>query len=106
VAVTTVVEDDAVVAVDGASARAWLQAADVIVGQHRTRHGARRWVASVRRRYPGCVVAVTRQRRGGWCLVGLPGRVFVVRGGGFDAAMTARIGRAAYHVWSTGKGFS
>jgi hypothetical protein len=90
---------EVVVAIEGASERAWLQAADVIVGQHRTRWAARRWVDSVRGRYPGCVVAVTRQRRNRWCLVGLPARTFVVRGGRMDAATTVQVGRAAYRVW-------
>ena len=91
---------DVVVAIEGASDRAWLQAADVIVGQHRTRRAARRWVGSVHRRYPGCVVAVTRQARNRWCLVGLPAHTFLVRGGRMDAAMAVQVGRAAYQVWA------
>ncbi|TDV56455.1 hypothetical protein CLV71_102522 [Actinophytocola oryzae] len=92
--------DDTVVAIYDVSERAWLQAADVIVGQHRTRWAARRWIDSVRQCYPGCVVAVTRQRRDRWCVVGLPARVFLVRGGYMDAAMSIQIGRAAYQVWA------
>jgi hypothetical protein len=93
---------DVVVAVEEASDRAWLQAADVMIGRHRTRRAARRWVASVHRRYPGCVVAVSRHRRDRWCLVGLPARTFVVRGGRMDVTMTAHVGCAAYLIWAEG----
>jgi len=94
-------EDTIVVAVEDVSDHVWLQAADVIVGRHRTRRAGRRWISTIRRRYPGCVVAVTRGRRGRWCLVGWPGHTAVMRGEHMDVAMTVEIGCVAYYVWTT-----
>jgi hypothetical protein len=95
---------DAVVATDGTSAVTWLQAADVIVGQHRTRRLGRRWIASIHRSYPGCVVAVARHRRGRWCLVGLPSRTIAIRGDRFDAAAAVRAGHVGYVLWLVRQG--
>jgi hypothetical protein len=72
------VTGDLVVAVDGLSSREWLQAADVIVGRHRTRRAARRWVTATRRRYPGCALTVSRHRRGRWLVIGLSAHAAVV----------------------------
>jgi hypothetical protein len=91
---------DAIVGVEGVSGDAWLQAADVIVGEHRTRRAARRWIASIQLRYPGCLFAVARHRRGRWCLVGLPARNIVLRGGRFDLATAEQFGRIIYHLWA------
>jgi hypothetical protein len=91
---------DAVVGVEGASTRAWLQSADIVVGQHRTRRQARRWISSIHRRYPECVLAVARQRRGRWCLVGLPARNIMVTGGTFDAVAAEQVGRVIYQLWA------
>jgi hypothetical protein len=91
---------DAIVGVEGTSSHAWLQAADIVVGEHRTRREAQRWIASIHQRYPGCVLAVARQRRGRWCLVGVPARNIVVRGGRFDLATAEQVGRIIYHLWA------
>lgn len=61
-----------VVAVDGRSSREWMQAADIVVGQHRSRRSARRWASEIRYRYPGCTLAVSCHRSGRWWLVGDP----------------------------------
>jgi hypothetical protein len=92
-------EQEAVVGVVGTSPRAWLQVADVVVGEHRTRRQARRWIASVQRDYPRCILAVARQRRGRWCMVGFPARNIVMRGGTFDLLVAEQIGRVIYHLW-------
>jgi len=92
-------DHEAVVGVEDTSTRAWLQSADIVVGQHRTRGQARRWISSVHRRYPECVLAVARQRRGRWCLVGIPARNIMVRGGTFDAVTAEQVGRVIYHLW-------
>jgi hypothetical protein len=89
----------AVVGVDGASSGGLLAVADIVVGEHRTRWQARRWISSVQRRYPGCLLAVARQRRGRWCLVGLPARNIMVRGGRFDMAAAEQVGRVIYYMW-------
>lgn len=89
----------ATVGVEGVSERSWLRVADIVVGEHRTRRQARRWISSVQRRYPGCLLAVARQRRGRWCLVGLPARNILVRGGRFDLADAEQIGRMIYFLW-------
>jgi hypothetical protein len=89
----------ATVGVEGVSERSWLRVADIVVGEHRTRRQARRWISSVQRRYPGCLLAVARQRRGRWCLVGLPARNILVRGGRFDLATAEEIGRVIYYLW-------
>lgn len=60
-----------VIAVDGHSTREWLQAADIIVGVHRTRRAARAWIRSVHHDYPGCAVAVACHEAGLWCLRGI-----------------------------------
>jgi hypothetical protein len=73
-----IVFGDAVVAVEGLSSREWLQAADVIVGRHRTRRAARRWATATRRRYPGCVLTVSRHRRGRWFVVGASEHIAVL----------------------------
>jgi hypothetical protein len=91
---------DAIVGVEGTSTRAWLQAADIVVGEHRTKRAARRWIASIQRRYPGCLLAVARHRRGRWCLVGLPARNLVLRGGRFDLATAEQLGRIIYQMWA------
>ena len=88
-----------IVGVEGVSTLAWLQAADIVVGQHRTRRQARRWIASIHRRYPGCLLAVARQRRGRWCLVGLPARDILMRGGRYDISTAKQVGRIIYHLW-------
>lgn len=91
---------DAIVGVEGASTHAWLQAADIVVGEHRSRRAAKRWIASIQLRYPGCLLAVARHRRGRWCLVGLPARNLVLRGGRFDLATAEQVGRIIYHLWA------
>lgn len=90
---------EAVVRIDGASPDGWLAAADIVVGEHRTQRQARRWISAVLRKYPDCLLAVARQRRGRWCIVGLPARNILVRGGRFDLATAEQIGRGIYHLW-------
>jgi len=90
---------EAVIAVDGVSPPGWLRAADIVVGEHSTRRQARRWIAMVYRRYPHCVVAAASHRRGRWCVVGLPARNIVLRGGRFDLADAEQLGRVVYHLW-------
>jgi hypothetical protein len=91
---------EVIVAVEGTSDPAWLRTADIVVGQHRTRREARRWLASVDTRYPGCLLGVSRQRHGRWCLVGLPARAILVRGGRFDLATAEQLGRVIYYLWA------
>jgi hypothetical protein len=91
---------EAVVAVDGVSPRAWLRAADIVLGEHRTRRQARRWIAEIYRRYPDCLLAVARQRRGRWCVVGFPARDITLSGARFDLADAEQLGRMVYHLWS------
>lgn len=91
---------EAVVGEEGASSQAWLHVADVVVGQHRTRRQARRWIATVQRKYPHCLFAISRQRRGRWCMVGIPARTILMRGGRFDLATVEQLGRIAYRLWS------
>jgi hypothetical protein len=93
------VHHEAVVAVDGVSPPAWLRAADIVVGEHRTRRQARRWIATMCRRYPDCLLAVARHHRGRWCVIGLPARDIVLRGGRFDLADAEQLGRMIYHLW-------
>src|SRR5262245_47665975 len=90
---------EVVVGVVGASPPTRLDVADVVVGQHRTQRQARRWIASVQRDFPRCVFAVSRQRRGRWCMVGLPARNIVVRGGRYDLTTAEQLGRVVYHLW-------
>ena len=99
----TTIEDEAVVGVEGSSTHAWLLASDVIVGQHRTRRQAHRWIASIHRRYPDCLLAVARHRGGRWCLLGLPARTLIVRGGRFDMTTAEQVGRVFYYLWLTRK---
>ncbi len=87
-----------VVGTEGASTRAWLQAADVIVGRCRSLRRARRWLAETHRRYPGCVVAVARHPRGRWHLLGSRTRTVLLRGP-LDADTAARLG---YQLWLEG----
>jgi hypothetical protein len=94
-------DHEAIVGVEDTSPQAWLGAADVLVGQHRTRREARRWITSTLKRYPGCLVAVARHRRGRWCLVGLPARNIMMRGGRFDLVVAEQLGRVIYYLWST-----
>lgn len=96
----TYLEQEAIIGIEGTSTRAWLQAADIVVGEHRTRRQASRWISSTQRRYPECLFAVARQRRGRWCLVGLPARNIMVRGGRFDLAAAEQVGRVLYHLWA------
>jgi hypothetical protein len=91
--------DDPVVGMAGVSTPAWLQASDVIVGEHRSVLRARRWLAGIHRRYPGCVVAVARHPGGRWCLLGLRTHTVVVRGGRLDADAAAGLG---YHLFLEG----
>jgi hypothetical protein len=90
----------AVLAVDGVSSPDRLRAADVVIGEHRTRRQARRWVATVYRRYPHCLLAVARHRRGRWCVIGLPARDIVLRGGRFELSDAEELGRLIYRLWS------
>jgi hypothetical protein len=99
----TLTEYEAVVGVEGASTRAWLMASDVIIAHHRTQHQARRWISSVHHQYPTCLLAVARHRRGRWCLLGLPARTLVVRGGYFDTVTAEQIGRVFYQLWMARK---
>jgi hypothetical protein len=91
---------DAVVGVEGTSSPSWLRSADIVIGQHRTQRAARKWLASVDERYPGCLLAVARQRHGRWCLVGLPARTIIVRGGRYDLATAEHLGRVIYYLWA------
>jgi hypothetical protein len=91
---------EAVVGVEGVSTLAWLQAADVVVGQHRTRRQASQWIASVHRRYPRCLLAVARQRHGRWCILGLPARNILMRGGVFNTEAAEQFGRMMYRMWA------
>ncbi len=91
--------NEAIIGTEGTSTPGWLRSADVIVGQHRTRRQARRWISSIHHRYPHCVLAVARQRNGRWCLVALPARTIVMRGGRFDGATSEQVGRVIYHLW-------
>jgi hypothetical protein len=95
----TFIEQDVIVGVEGVSTGAWLRAADIVVGEHATRWQARQWISGIHQRYPGCLLAVARQRRGRWCLVGLPARTIVVRGGRFDLTAAEQVGRVIYHLW-------
>jgi hypothetical protein len=90
-----------VVAVEGQDDPAWVQAADVVVAPHRSRRRARRWIHRVRRRYPGCTVAVGWQRAGRWCVLGVPGLVVVAAGAGLprSADDVAAFGRAVFAAW-------
>ena len=90
---------EAIIGTEGDATSAWLRSADVIIGRHRSRRQARRWISSIHRRYPHCVLAVARHHRGRWCLVGLPARTVVMRGGQFDAATSEQVGRIIYHLW-------
>ncbi|MFL6118249.1 hypothetical protein [Actinophytocola sp.] len=90
---------EAVVAVDGVSPPAGLRTADIVLGEHRTRRQACRWIAAVCRRYPDCLVAVARHRRGRWCVIGLPARNIVLRGGHFELADAEQLGRVIYRLW-------
>lgn len=91
---------EVIVGVEGTSTVAWLRAADIVVGQHRTRRAARKWIESVQQRYPGCLLAVARQQHGRWCLVGLPARNILVRGGRFDLVTAEQLGRVIYYLWA------
>lgn len=96
-----------VVAVDGLSPREWLQAADVVVAQHRSRRSARRWANAIRHRYPGCTLAISRHRSGRWWLLVCPdGRIVltVVHNGRLPSAEAS--GRAGFHLWAACRGWS
>lgn len=84
-----------VVAVDGRDDESWMQAADVVVARHRSRLRARRWAGRVRRRYPGCSVALSRHSGGRWCVVAVAGSPFAA---GEDEELAA-IGRAVFVAW-------
>jgi hypothetical protein len=97
------VESGDVIVVDARTAgRAWLQAADVIVGEHRDRRRACAWVVSIRRRFPGCAVAVAWSRQGRWLVVGWHGTTIRLRGGPFDGARAAEIGGLVHQLWACG----
>jgi hypothetical protein len=95
--------DPPVVAVDGRSSRAWMQAADVVVRQHRSRWAARRWANAIRSRYPGCTLAVSRHQTGLWWLVGDADVDIVITtvhsSHGRDLPSVEVVGRIAFHVW-------
>jgi hypothetical protein len=93
------VVDDVVMAVDGGR-REWLQAADIIVANHRWRGQASRWSRRTRDQYPGCVIAVAAHTGGRWCLIRLPDRVVLIRGRRLPVAAVAH---AAYAVWLGGR---
>lgn len=95
-----VVDGPVVVAVDGAG-REWLQAADVILGTHRSRRRAARWLRRTRARYPGCVVTVAGHTGGRWCLVGLPDRTVIVCGRDLAQVLPV-VGTAAVVAWFGG----
>jgi len=90
-------DHEVVVGVEGASPRAWLDTADIVVGQHRTQCQARWWITSVHRRYPSCLLAVAWQREGRWCLLGCPA---ANNGSRFDLAAAQHIGRVVYQMLS------
>lgn len=92
---------DAVVASTSVDRREWLQAADILLARHRTLWLARHWLRLTRRRYPGVTVVVSSQRRGRWCLVGLPHGVcaLIVSRRGWVPADAERIGRISYETW-------
>jgi hypothetical protein len=91
---------EAVVAVEGTSPPTWLTVADILVCEHSTRRQARRWIASVQQRYPGCLLPVARHRRGRWLLMGMPARDILMLGGRFELADAEQLGRLVYHLWS------
>jgi hypothetical protein len=99
-------DDGVVVAVDGMCSRAWMQAADIIVSRPCSPRRARRCVAAVRDRYPGCVVVVARHHDGRSFLVGVPGHTFAVRceGRGTGVPEAVAVGRAVHDTWITGTG--
>jgi hypothetical protein len=96
----TAIRQDPIIAVEDTSTQAWLLAADVIVGTHRTKHQARQWISSIQEKYPDCLVAVAQQQRGRWCVVGLPARNITMRGGHFDTVAAEQVGRVIYHLWA------
>lgn len=59
--------DQLVVAVDGESARATSQSADIILCEVATHTAAAWWITSIFVRYPGCLVAAARHDHGHWC---------------------------------------
>lgn len=92
-----------VVAVDRLSARAWMQAADVVIGHHRSARSARRWMNTIHDRYPGCTLAISRHPSGRWCLVGVAGfrgRFATVRST-HSARLPAaeELGRVVFQAW-------
>jgi hypothetical protein len=94
--------DRPVVAVDGKARREWLQAADVVVGRHRSRRSARRWVAGVWRRFPGCTVALSWHPSARRCVVGFRDHPYVVSVSGChatDDSSAGRLGRIAFTAW-------
>jgi hypothetical protein len=83
-------------AAPGRPDEAWMQAADVIVARHRSRLRARRWAGRVRRRYPGCSVALGWHPTGRWCVVAVAG---LPRAAGTDDELAA-LGRAVFAAWA------
>lgn len=94
----TDIGQDPIIGVEDTSTKAWLLAADVIVGTHRTKRQAYQWISSIQQKYPDCLVAVAQQRRGRWCVVGLPARNITMRGGHFDTVAAEQLGRVIYHL--------
>lgn len=90
-----------VVAVDGLSPREWMQAADVVVAQHRSRRSARRWAEAIQRSYPGCTLAISRHRSGRWCLVADPdGRIVVATAHSSHLPSMEALGINAFRMWA------
>ena len=95
-----------VVVVDGLSPREWMQAADVVVGQHRSRRRARRWANAIRHTYPGCTLAISRHRSGRWWLVAAPqGRVVFATVDGHLPPAEA-LGHLGFDMWVRYRGWS
>ena len=94
--------DNPVIAVDERSSREWLQAADIVITRHRNPWRAMRWAGTVRRRLPGCTVAVSRIGSGRWYTIGLPGHtiLFTVHSRRQRAALDAAdVGRLVLRGW-------
>lgn len=64
---------DVIVAVAGRSPSNMLQSADIILGSNRSQSAAHRWIATVFADYPGCVVAVSCDVSGQWCVLAVRG---------------------------------
>lgn len=97
-------DDQVVVATDGMSPQAWLQAADIIVGRHHTSLQAYSWIATIHDQYPGCAVAVSWRGRERLFLIGLAGLAVVLCGEGLDAAEVVMAAVIVHNIWTNRNG--